>query len=159
MCTATWNIPSSSLAASPFPSSPAPCQEDEQWTWCISLVPRHLLPLSFFGTLFFFLLELSSATDHTQYFWGGKERRFDLGLLTAVFWEDPCLTLEDRSYHHLSSLNVRLPHLCNFMTLKMTKKGGFFPLSVGRVILFFQNQRFSECKNDCMKVINIELIN
>lgn len=126
--------PLSHLAASPFPSS-MPCQEDEQWTWCISLVPYiYCLYPSFSSCWNFQLLQIILSI-----FGGGKERRFDLGLLSAVVWGDLCLTLKDGSYHQLSLLNVRLLHLCYLKTLKMTKKSGFFPLSVGKVILIFQN--------------------
>lgn len=132
-----WNIPSPTLAVSAFPSS-APCQ-DEQWTWCISLVPYIYclypsLALSFSSCWKFLLLQIILSI-----FGGGKERRFDLGLLSAMVWDDLCFTPGDGSYCHLSLLNVRLPHLCYFKTLKMTKKGGFFPPSVGRIILIFQN--------------------
>lgn len=137
MCTATWKIFSSFLAASLFPHllhfAKKMNSEPDASVWfpdIYCLYPSSAL--SFSSCWNFLVLQIILSI-----FGGGKERRFDLGLLSAVVWDDPYLTLEDGSYHHLSSLNVRLPHLCNFKTLKMTKKGGFFPLSVGRVILFF----------------------
>lgn len=130
--------PLSLLSSIPF--SFISCTKPRRWT--VNLM--HVCSPTFIGFILLWHSLFLPAGNFYCYRWysvfleEAKGEGFELGLLSAVIWGDPCFSLGGGSYHHLSSLNIRLPHLCNFRTLKMTQKGGFFPLSVDRLMLLFQ---------------------
>lgn len=135
-----------SIIPSPLTSCPMPLRGTVNLI--LQYSPLHLLPLSFFSSLLFFLARTfccyRSKTVPGLIFAGGEERRLGLGLPSAVNRDYLCAVLFWRIEIVILSLNwtYRLPHLCNCILRmwKICKKGGFSPLSIVRVIWLYHHE-------------------
>lgn len=111
--------PLSFLSIIPFPLISCPMPIRGKVNLILQEGVLHLLPLCFFGTLLFFLLELSMLTGVTQSqaLLLEEAKREDLTWVCRQVWfEIPvcCLALGDRNYYPLSSLNIQI---ASFMQL------------------------------------------